>query len=66
MYGTQADYSLTYNQTIQDAQDNIADDNVYSHVFDCGLVELLPDRLHFNAVGAETVAEGLFQIAKNL
>jgi len=66
IFGTQAAYSLTFNQTIQDAQEAIAAANPHSHIADCSLAELFPDRLHFNAVGAEAIAQTMFNIIKSL
>lgn len=62
--GTVPHKSHQYNSVVEEAHYSAANNDPNIYIVDMQNGDLLPDGLHFNASGAETFAEGMFQIIK--
>ncbi len=62
--GTVPHLSHQYNSVVEEAHYSVADGDPNIYIVDMKNGYLLADGLHFNEIGAETLAEGVFQIIR--
>ena len=59
--GTYAKNSRQRSQQVVDALYRFSHEDQYFHVVDASDLSLLPDRLHFNAQGAQTLGQRVYE-----